>query len=143
MQPAQAPKLQLTVVSQEKQLLSEAVDSIIAMTTEGEITVLPRHIPLLTMLDTGELEYTVGTKRYSMVVSKGFLTVAPNNSVTVIVDSAVLARDINESKAQEAIKKAQETVALSQNARELLMAEAALRKAMLELRIAQKTKATA
>jgi F-type H+-transporting ATPase subunit epsilon len=135
-------KLKLVVVSQEKKLLETEVESVTAPAAEGEITILARHIPIFTTLTTGELRYLENGKVHSLVVSNGFLTVDPNNTVTIMVDSAVLARDISIQKAEEAIASAHETMRMSEDRRELIMAEASLKRAMLEIKIAQKYKST-
>ncbi len=131
-------KMKLTVVSQEKKLLETETDSVTAPTTEGEITVLAHHIPLFTQLETGELRYQKGDREHSLVVSDGFLTMNPNNEVTVIVDTATLARDISVEKAQKAIEAAKETMKVSEDRHELILAEASLKRAMLEIKVAQK-----
>jgi F-type H+-transporting ATPase subunit epsilon len=118
------------------------VESVTAQTTEGEITILPGHIPLFTKLGTGELIYRTNGAENSIVVSRGFLTVAPNNEVTIMADTAVYAREISVQKAEEAIKAAETTLQSSQDQRERMLAEAALRRALLELRIAERTKRT-
>lgn len=135
-------KLHLKVVSQEKALLDTEVDSVTADTTGGQITILPDHIPLFTKLDTGELEYRTNDSSRVIVISKGFLTVAPGNEVTVIADTAVDEREISMQKAEEAVKKAKEMLQATDDQRERIMAEAALRRALLEVKVAQRTKRT-
>lgn len=135
-------KLHLTIVSQERELLSTDVDSVTAPTTTGEITILPEHIPLFSKLDTGELIFRTGNETTSVVISKGFLDVSPNDDVRIMVDAAVHEREISLEKAEAAVKAAQATMAepsLSQ--RELILAEGSLRQALLEVRVAQRTKA--
>ena len=136
------PKLNLKVVSQERELLRESVDSVTAQTTEGEVTILPGHIPLFTKLGTGELVYRLNGAESSIVVSRGFLTVAPNNEITVMADTALYAREISVEKAEAAVKAAEETLHSSQDQHERIMAEASLRRALLEIRVAQRTKRT-
>jgi len=135
-------KFPLRIVSQEKELLSVEVESVSAPTSEGEITILYKHIPLFSKLNTGQLIYRIDNQENIVVVSEGFLNIAPTGEVTVMVDSGVLARDISLSKAEEAIKAAHETMEKTQDQRELLMAEASLRQAMIEIKVAQKTKKT-
>lgn len=134
--------LHLSVVSQEKKLLDVTVSSVTAPTTSGEITVLPNHIPLFTELTTGELIYSVQEKQDSFVISRGFLSKSPQNELTIIVDTATHIRDISLEKAQEAIKQAQETMQTTTDKRELILAEASLKKAMLEVNIALRSKKT-
>lgn len=135
-------KLMLKVVSQERALLDTTADSITAVTTEGEITVLPGHIPLFTKLATGELIYRENGKEHSIVISKGFLSLNENDEMTIMADTAVDEREISLQKAQDAVKRAKETIQSSENQRERIMAEAALRRALLEIKIAQRTKKT-
>lgn len=135
-------KLHLKVVSQEKALLDTSADSVTAVTTEGTITILPGHIPLFTKLDTGELTFRNERTEHAIVVSKGFLTIAPNNEITVMADTAVDEREISMQKAELAMKQAQETLKVSVDQRERIMAEASLRRALLEIKVAQRTKRT-
>jgi F-type H+-transporting ATPase subunit epsilon len=132
--------LHLTIVSQERQLLSQQVDAVSAPTSEGEITILPGHIPLMSKLDYGELRYQEGNDWHSIVISKGFINVEPSNQITVMVDAAKHARELSEEKAEEAIKHAQETMATSTDRQELIMAEASLKQALWEVKIARKTR---
>ncbi len=133
-------KLQLSVVSQESQLLSTEADTITAPTTTGEVTILPKHIPLYSKLQTGQFSYSNDGKQHWLIISDGFITVSPENEVTVIVDAATLARDVSEQKAREAIQAAKKTMETTTDRRELLMAEASLKKAMLEIKLAQQSK---
>lgn len=133
-------KILLTVVSQERQLLKIQVEQITAPTTSGEITILPEHIALFSKLETGELSYTVDGVAKSMVISDGFITVSPNSEVTVMVDVATDERDFSVQKAEAAIKAARETITSTADQRELLMAEASLKRALIEIRLASKTK---
>jgi F-type H+-transporting ATPase subunit epsilon len=133
-------KLTLTVVSQEKELLSAQVDSITLPASSGEVTILPQHIPLFSPLQPGVVTYRDGQEENQIVVSQGFLDVGPDSQVTVIVDSAVHSRDISLEKAEAAIKAAHETMANTQDRQELLMAEASLRQALLEIKVAEATK---
>jgi F-type H+-transporting ATPase subunit epsilon len=135
-------KLHLLVVSQEKRLIDEQVSSITAPASEGEITILPDHIPLFTPLSPGELIYRIDKEELSLVVSKGFIDVGPDSTVTIMVDSATHARDISVQKAEEAIQRAKETIVQSKDQRELMLAEASLKLALLEIKVAQRTKKT-
>lgn len=130
----------LQVVSQERELIAQQVDSLTVPTQTGELTILPDHAPLFSKVVSGVMVYrTAGEERF-FVVSSGFLDVSDKKSVTVLVDSAVADREISEKKAQAAIEAANETMNKTVDQRELMMAEASLRQAMLELKIAQKTK---
>jgi len=133
-------KIHLSMISQGSVLDTVDVDSITAPTVEGEITILPGHIPLFSRLQPGELHYKDNNLDESFAVSAGFIDIGPDCNVTVIVDSVTAAREINVQKAQTAIDAAHQTMSQSQNRQELQMAEASLRMALIELKIAQKTK---
>ena len=130
----------LHIVSQDRELVSTEVDSVTIPTSEGEITVLYRHIPLFARIKTGELIYRHGSDQESVVVANGFVNVAPSGEVIVLVDSGLLEREISVERAEAAIKAAHETMQKTQDQRELLMAEASLKQAMMEVKVAQKTR---
>ena len=135
-------KLKIKIVSQERELVSGEADQVTAQTADGQVTILPGHLPLFTRLTPGELVYRQAGDDYFFAVSKGFLDVGHHNSVIVMVDIATDARDISLQKAEQAIKAAHETITKSRDQRELMMAEASLRQAMLEVKIARKSKKT-
>lgn len=132
--------LTLKIITQEKQLLEEQVDSVSLPTVNGEITVLTGHIPLFTKLQTGELVYRIKDKEQSVVLTDGFLDIGPNNTITVMVDSAVRSNDIDILKAEEAKKRAEEMMENKQDQRDFILAEASLRKAMMEIQTYNKRK---
>jgi len=132
--------LLLKIITQEKQLLEEQVDSVTLQTSSGEITVLPMHIPLFTKIVTGEVTYWMKGKEHFVVVADGFLDVNPENTITMMVDSAVRSQDIDILKAQEAKERAEEAMKEKLDQRDYAMAEGALRKALMEIQAYQKRK---
>lgn len=131
-------QIHLTIITQEKEVLSIPVDSITAMTTSGEVTILPNHIPLMTKLTDTEFIYRVGGKEHSLAVSGGFMNVEPGSKVTVLTDAAIRSEEINISKSELARKKAYEDMQDQKKSKtELFIAEGELRRAMLELKVAQ------
>lgn len=137
---SEKPKLTVTIISQHRQLEPFEVESLTLPTTEGEITVLPGHVPLLTKLQAGVLRYKLGNTEDEYVVAKGFADIGPDNTINILVDSATVAREISLERAEIAMKAAQETMSKTTDQRELLMAEASLKLALLEIKVAQKTK---
>ena len=134
-------QLHLTIVTQEKELLSTDIDSLTVMTTSGEVTILPEHIPLMTKLKDSELIYRANGENHSLAVTGGFLNVEPKSTVVVLADSAIRSEEINEAKAEEARKKAEETMQQEKLGKtEMFIAEGELRKAILQLKIVGKRK---
>jgi F-type H+-transporting ATPase subunit epsilon len=132
--------LLLKIITQENQLLEEEVDSVTLPTVEGQITVLPHHVPLFTKIQTGEITYRFQNQEHSVVVSDGFIDVNPQNMVTVMCDTAIRATDIDLLKAEEAKKAAEEAMAQKTDERDFVLAEASLRKALMEIQAYNKRK---
>jgi len=128
----------LNIITQEKELLKIEVELVSVPTVTGEITVLPNHIPLFTKLQTGELRYKKDGQYSSVIILNGFLDVSPESVVTVLTDTATLERDITVAQAEEAKKKAEESMKQKLDTRQTLIAEASLKKALLELNLARK-----
>ncbi|PWU22650.1 ATP synthase F1 subunit epsilon [Candidatus Cerribacteria bacterium 'Amazon FNV 2010 28 9'] len=134
-------QLNLQIVTQEKELVNEMVDSVTATTTTGEVTILPEHIPLMTKLADTELIYKIKGQLYSLAVTSGFLNVEPENKVVILADSAIRSEEISEAKAEEAKKRAEATMQNEKLSKtELLIAEGDLRKALLQLKVVRKRK---
>ena len=132
-------KFPLRVVSVERSLFEGDVEFIIANGADGELGVLARHAPLMTILKPGPLriQETYGETEQLLFVGGGFLEVLPDR-VTVLADVAEHADEISVEKAEEARRRAQERLAGTlttaeetefQNA--LAMAEARLRLARM------------
>ncbi len=133
--------LNLSIVTQEHEAVNAEVDSVTAMTTTGEVTILPGHIPLMTKLADTEFIYRIKGTEYSFAVTGGFLNVEPGNKIVVLADSAVRREEINEAKAEEARKRAEATMQQEKlSATEMFIAEGDLRKAILQLKVARRKK---
>ena len=103
-----ADKLSLEVVTPFRTVLNEDVDSVTLPGIEGELGILPEHVPLLTTLDTGIMSYVNGSgNTQAIAVHWGYAQVDGNN-VRVLAELAETADEIDLSRAQEAEKKAKE-----------------------------------
>lgn len=128
--------IHLEIVTAERVVLSDDVDQVNAPTKDGRVGILPRHEPLLTILDVGELDIIKGGVSTPYAVSGGFMEVLPNR-VTILADTVERADEIDEARAEEARRRAEERKAQSQSDRDALLAEADLRRALVRLRVAQ------
>lgn len=100
--------LQCNVVSAKETIYSGDINMLVAAGIEGEIGILPGHIPFITLLKPGTLQITEPNGEIETVyVSGGVLEVQPN-IVTVLADTAVRAKDLDEAKIKEARRQAQE-----------------------------------
>ncbi|HWQ12089.1 MAG TPA: F0F1 ATP synthase subunit epsilon [Roseiflexaceae bacterium] len=127
--------MHLEIVTAERVVLSDEVDQVNAPTKDGRIGILPRHMPLLTLLDVGQLDIIKGGEVTNFAVAGGFLEVLPNR-VTILADTALRADEIDEARAEEARRRAEEILAQRRSDQEMAQAEAELRRALVELKVA-------
>src|ERR1700758_5015219 len=99
-------KIQLEIVTPEARTFSEEVDMVVLPGAEGELGILPLHVPLMTRLLPGEIRITQGQKQVELVVGNGFVEGMPDK-VSVLTDMAMSDTEIDEQAAEEAIKRAQ------------------------------------
>lgn len=128
--------IHLEIVTAERVILSDDVDQINAPTKDGRVGILPRHAPLLTVLDVGELDIIKGGERTEYALSGGFMEVLPNR-VTILADTVERADEIDEARAERARQRAEERVRQQQSDQDMALAEAELRRAMIRLKVAQ------
>jgi F-type H+-transporting ATPase subunit epsilon len=131
--------VKLDIVTAEKVVYSGEVDLVLAPGQEGQLGILPKHAPLMTILNSGELIARKGTEEYMMAISGGFLEVLPDR-IIVLADAAERAEEIDIARAEEAKKRAQEKLAHSTSAGESASAEAALRRAIARIEVADRVK---
>lgn len=99
-------KILLKIVTPEKLILEEEVDQVTFPTSEGELTILPEHIPIVASLMSGDVVAKVNNENVPMAVSGGFVEVKnDNNGNTVVAILADFAEHVNEMT-DDAIEKA-------------------------------------
>jgi F-type H+-transporting ATPase subunit epsilon len=104
-----ASTIHVDVVSAEQSLFSGDAEFVIAPGVAGELGILPRHTPLLTQLKPGSVRLKVAGQADEelIYVSGGILEVQPD-TVTILSDTAIRGHDLDEARAQEALKNAEE-----------------------------------
>ena len=131
------PTIKLEIVTAERQVFSDDVTAIIAEGTEGQMTVLPKHAPLITMLAPGELIVRKDTDEQYMVISGGFMEVMPEK-VIVLADACERSDEIDLERATAAKERAEERLKGLTTEVDQSRAEAALRRSIARLRVAEK-----
>jgi F-type H+-transporting ATPase subunit epsilon len=107
---AEAHTLHVDIVSAEGEIFSGSAEMVFAPAIMGELGIAPRHAPLLTLLKAGEVRVKLpGGEEQSFFVGGGALEVQPKQ-VTVLADTALRAKDIDEAAALAAKQKAEETL---------------------------------
>ena len=130
------------ILTPEKVAHEDAIDALTIDTQDGPITVLPNHVPLVSVLKPGEMVVKKGDDEVVMAVLGGFLEVQKGSKVIVLADSAERAEDIDLEKAEEAKKRAEELAKekLSQDDQDYARVAAALEKELAKIRVARKHK---
>ena len=102
--------LTLEIVTPEKRVYSKSVDRVKLPCTEGEMEVLPGHIPLITTVDAGEVRAQAGGQNELLAVDKGFVEVF-GDKVSILTEAAIDIEDIDLEAAEKAQKRAEEALA--------------------------------
>jgi len=132
-------KLHLEVVTPARVVLQKDVDSVVAPGSEGEFGVLPGHVSFLSGIVPGELRYTAGSEKEALSVTAGFAEVFKNR-VSILVDAAERAPEIDVERAKKAMERAKERLSRDRSDKDtdFTRAEAALRRAVARLKVVQK-----
>ncbi|ACB74162.1 ATP synthase F1 subunit epsilon [Opitutus terrae] len=99
--------LTLEIVTPEARVYSDTIDSVVIPTADGEVGILPGHIPLLTQVEDGELRVTKNGQTEWLVVGGGFAEVE-GDRVRVLAEHAVTESTIDEKAVEDALRRAQD-----------------------------------
>ncbi len=122
------------IVSAEKEIFSGMAEMVFAPAELGEVGISPRHAPLISRLKPGEVRVKVSDKEvYPFYVSGGMLEIQPH-LITILADTAIRAKDIDEAAAIEAKARAEEALADKSGKIDFAVAQAQLTDAVMQLR---------
>jgi F-type H+-transporting ATPase subunit epsilon len=125
--------MMLEIITAERQVFSDEVDMVVAPGIDGQLGILPRHAPLMTMLKPGALTVRkAGEEDMYVAVSGGFMEVL-GNRVSILADACERSDEIDEERAQQAVQRAQERLANRSEDMELERAMASLRRAQVRV----------
>ena len=124
--------IHVDIVSAEESIFSGLAEMVYAPGIMGELGIAPRHAPLVTRLKPGEVRLNTGSEELDFFISGGILEVQPH-LVTVLADTAIRADDLDEAKALEAKKKAEEALADQSSNIDFAKAQAELAEAAAQL----------
>ena len=128
----------LEIITAERQVYSDEVDMVIVPGFDGQLGILPRHAPLMTMLKPGELMVRKnGAEDMYVAVSGGFMEVL-GNRVSVLADTCERSDEIDEERAEQAIQRAQERLANHGSELELGRAMDSLRRAQVRVNLVRR-----
>ena len=122
------------IVSAEKEIFSGLAEMIFAPAEMGELGISPRHAPLITKLNAGEVRVKVSDiESYPFYISGGILEIQPH-LVTILADTAIRAKDIDEAAALDAKAKAEEALTDKSGKIDYATAQSQLLQAVMQLR---------
>ena len=131
-------KIKLDIVSAEAEIFSQEVEMVYAPAEMGEVGISPKHTPLITKLKPGDVRAQINKDEMkTFYVSGGILEIQPNE-VTILSDTALREDDLDEERALEAEKLAQEAMKNSSNEVDASKAKSELLQAAAQLRLIKK-----
>ena len=133
--------LQFEVVTPEKVVVSEVVEYVGAPGAEGDFGVLPNHVPLLSVLNTGNIMYRKGGLNHYVFVAMGLAEISLNK-VTILAEISELARDIDKERAVSARDRANLALGQKLEGREHAEALQALQRAVGRIRTVEQAEAS-
>ena len=119
--------IHVDVVSAEESIFSGEAEFVVLPGEAGQLGIYPRHTPLITRIRPGTVEITPagGGEKQLIFVAGGILEVQPK-VITVLADTAIRGKDLDEAKASEALRKAEEARARAKDKQELATVESEL-----------------
>jgi F-type H+-transporting ATPase subunit epsilon len=124
-------KLTLNIVSPDTSI-SQEVDEVSMPGVEGDFGVLPGHTPFFTVLRPGTMWYRQGTEKHVLLVAMGFVEVLPE-SVSVLAQVAERAEDLDQARAEEGMKRAEEVLKIGDHDIDFVRARLAMIRTLEEL----------
>ena len=129
--------IKLEIVTAEGLLYSDDVDLVSAPGVMGTLGILPKHTPLLTVLEAGELRFTKEGEEESFAVSGGFVEVQPDR-VIVLADTAEHAEEIDLERAEAARQRAEKLLKERPPEIDMTVIEGALRRSRIRLKVGRR-----
>ena len=129
-----ANTLKLEIVTPEAKIFSEDVEMVTLTGSDGEMGILPLHMPLMTQLVAGEIIAKKDGKNLFLAVGDGFVQVT-GDRVAILTDMAIRAENIDEAKAEEAKQRAEARLAQKITGEEAAAATAALANSIAQIKV--------
>lgn len=118
-------KLAYTIVTPERIVQEGEADSVSVMTSLGEITILPQHIPLVALMKAGEMRIKSGKEEMLLATSTGLVEVRSGSKVVVLADSAERSDELELAAIEAAKKRAEAALVEARNRNDVSTADAA------------------
>ena len=126
--------LRLEIVTPDAVAYSDDVDMVTLPAVEGQIGILPQHVPLMTQMVPGEMIVRKSGQDHFLAVGEGFVEIT-GDRVAILTDMAVAAESIDEARAEEARQRAQARLCERMSAEEVATVNAALARSLAQIRV--------
>lgn len=133
--------LHLKIITPRKVVHEEEVKSVTLPSAEGEITILPKHVPLFSLLQEGILRYKGDGNDDYLAVGGGYVE-TDGKEVRVLVSRAYRQDEIDEKLTREAIENAKKLITESQDVSQRREASALLRRSLIDMRLIKRRRTT-
>ena len=134
--------LKLKIATPEKVIYENEIIQVSIPTMDGEITVLPNHVPLVSVLKAGEMKIVDKDGEQILAVSGGFLEVRGQNEIVILADNAERATEIDIDRAEQARLRAEELMKQTKSVEDVDFAklQAMMEREMNRIRVGRKYK---
>lgn len=135
--------IQFHIVTPERKIFSQEVLEVTVPTSNGYVTILPNHIPMVSIVSVGELRVKLSNgEMHPFAISSGILEVQPSSKVVILADRSEFATEIDISRAEEAYKRAEEAMKVAHDAADVDYArfEALMEKELNRIHVAKRWK---
>jgi F-type H+-transporting ATPase subunit epsilon len=132
-----AKTIHVDIVSAEGEIYAGEAEMVFVPASEGELGITPRHAPLLSLIKAGEVRIRNGDTEQSIYVGGGALEIQPNK-VTILADTALRAKDLDEASALEAKRRAEEALSTHTDKIDQARALSELAQAAAQLKMLEK-----
>jgi len=129
--------IKLEIITAERQVFSEEVNTVVAPGVEGELGILPHHAPLITMLKPGEVLVRKDSQETYLFVSGGFLEVRPDK-IIILADACERSDEIDVERAEAAKHRAEDRLKTHPPDLDMARAQAALLRSLVRLQVAER-----
>jgi F-type H+-transporting ATPase subunit epsilon len=133
-EPNMSSTLRLEIITPVATVFSEDVEMVTLPAVEGEMGILPQHVPLMTQMVPGEMVVRQNGQDRFLAVGEGFVEITGDH-VAILTDLAIKAENIDEAMAEEARQRAQARLKEKLSAEEVANVNAALARSLAQIRV--------
>ncbi|HYG22000.1 MAG TPA: F0F1 ATP synthase subunit epsilon [Verrucomicrobiae bacterium] len=126
--------LKLEIVTPDAKVYSDDVEMVTLPGVEGEMGIYPNHVPLMTQISPGEIVARKGGQDFFLAIGEGFAEIT-GERVAILADMAIRAENIDETKAEEARRRAESRLAEKIDDEESALVQAALAQSLAQLKV--------